>query len=47
MKGERSMLVNYKDTILPHKFYADFVVYDKIILEVKSKKELLTNIMHR
>ena len=27
--------VNYKETILPHKFYADFVVYDKIILEVK------------
>ena len=28
--------VNYKDIILPHKFYADFVVYDKIILEVKA-----------
>ena len=28
--------VNYKDIILPHKFYADFVVYDKIILEVKG-----------
>jgi len=28
--------VNYKDIILPHKFYADFVVFDSIILEVKS-----------
>ena len=28
--------VNYKGKILPHMFYADFVVFDKIILEVKS-----------
>ncbi len=28
--------VNYKGIILPHQFYADFVVYDKIILEVKA-----------
>ncbi len=28
--------VNYKGVILPHKFFADFVVYDKIILEVKG-----------
>ena len=28
--------VNYKDIILPHKFYADFVIFDKIILEVKG-----------
>ena len=28
--------VSYKDIILPHKFQADFVVYDKIILEVKA-----------
>lgn len=28
--------VNYKNIILPHKFYADFVVFDKIILEVKG-----------
>ena len=32
--------VNYKGIILPHKFYADFVVYDKIILEVKAKKAI-------
>jgi GxxExxY protein len=28
--------VNYKDIILPHKFYADFVIMDKIILEIKA-----------
>jgi GxxExxY protein len=28
--------VAYKDIILPHHFYADFVVYDKIILEIKA-----------
>ena len=30
------MWLHYKDIILPHKFYADFIVFDKIILEVKS-----------
>ncbi|MEZ4858101.1 MAG: GxxExxY protein [Flavobacteriaceae bacterium] len=33
---EKEYLVNYKDIVLKHKFYADFVVFDKIILEVKS-----------
>jgi len=33
---EKEFLVNYKDTTLKHKFYADFVIYDKIILEIKT-----------
>lgn len=33
---EKEYIVHYEDIILPHKFYADFVVYDKIILEVKG-----------
>lgn len=33
---EKKYTVNYKGIILPHKFYADFVVFDKIILEVKG-----------
>lgn len=33
---EKEYVVNYKGKILPHKFYADFVVYDKIILEIKA-----------
>jgi GxxExxY protein len=37
---EKGYTVNYKEKILPHKFYADFVVYDKIILEVKACKDI-------
>ena len=33
---EKEYEVNYKDIILPHKFYADFVVFDDIIIEVKA-----------
>jgi GxxExxY protein len=33
---EKEFTVNYKNTTLKHKFYADFVVFDKIILEIKT-----------
>ena len=33
---EKKYEVNYKGIVLPHKFYADFIVFDKIILEVKA-----------
>ncbi len=33
---EKEYDVNYKGIILPHNFYADFVVMDNIILEVKA-----------
>ncbi len=33
---EKEYKVEYAGTILPHKFYADFVAFDKIVLEVKS-----------
>lgn len=33
---EKEFLINYKDIILAHKFYADFIVFNKIILEIKS-----------
>ena len=33
---EKMYEVNYKGVVLPHKFYADFVLFDKIILEVKG-----------
>ena len=33
---EVEYVVNYKNVILPHRFYADFLVYDNIILEVKG-----------
>lgn len=37
---EKEYSVMYKDYKLPHKFYADFVVDDKIILEIKSVENL-------
>jgi GxxExxY protein len=33
---EKEYIVNYKGKILPHKFFADFVLFEKIILEVKA-----------
>ena len=32
---EKEYAVHYKNTVLKHRFYADFVIYDKIILEIK------------
>ncbi|WP_395057941.1 GxxExxY protein [Flavobacterium sp.] len=36
---EKEFLIEYKGQILPHKFYADFIVNEDIILEVKAVKE--------
>ncbi|MFY7742519.1 MAG: GxxExxY protein [Flavobacterium sp.] len=33
---EKEFKVKYKDVFLKHKFYADFVVFDNIILEIKT-----------
>lgn len=33
---EKEYTIQYKEIVLPHKFYADFIVFDKIILEIKS-----------
>ena len=41
LEREKEYTVNYKGKILPHKFYADFVVFDKIIVEIKSKKGIV------
>ena len=38
---EKMYSVSYKDVILPHKYFADFVVFDKIILEVKSCEKIV------
>ena len=37
---EKEYQVLFRNIVLPHKFYADFVVYDKIILEIKAIKSL-------
>lgn len=33
---EKEYPVNYKGILLPHRFFADFIVFEKIILEVKG-----------
>ncbi len=33
---EKEYLIEYKGIILPHKFYADFVLFDSIVLEIKA-----------
>ena len=38
---EKKYDIKYKDIVLAHKFFADFVVYDEIILEVKASKEII------
>jgi GxxExxY protein len=40
-KREKEYIVKYKEVILPHKFYADFVIFDKIILEVKAVNTII------
>jgi GxxExxY protein len=35
-KREREYTLSYKGVLLPHKYFADFVVLDKIILEAKA-----------
>jgi GxxExxY protein len=37
---EKEFDVHYKDVILNHKFYADFIVSGKIILEIKAVERL-------
>jgi len=34
---EKQYSIYYKDILLPHSFYADFIVFDAVILEIKSK----------
>jgi GxxExxY protein len=38
---EKQFKVEYKGVVLPHFFYADFVVFDNIILEVKAQKGIV------
>lgn len=33
---EKQFDIKYKEIVLPHKYYADFTIFDKIILEVKA-----------
>lgn len=37
---EREFTVQYKDILLPHKFYLDFFVWEKLVLELKAVSQL-------
>jgi GxxExxY protein len=37
---EKKFNIAYKEIILPHHYYSDFVVYDEIILELKAIQSL-------
>jgi len=37
---EKMYNIPYKEIVLPHKFYADFVLFDQVILEVKAKEHI-------
>ena len=38
---EKEYEIQYKGVVLAHKFYADFIVFDEIVLEVKIAKEIV------
>lgn len=44
---EREYIVHYKDIVLKHKFWADFVIMDKIILEAKAISGLIDEFLNR
>src|SRR5688572_1046325 len=35
---EKEYQIIYKDAILPHRFFADFVIFGKVIVEIKAKE---------
>ena len=37
---EKYYPIYYKSILLPHSFYADFIIFDSVILEVKSKSAI-------
>jgi GxxExxY protein len=40
---EKKFDIEYKGIILPHKYFADFVVFDQIILEAKATTVIVNN----
>ena len=40
---EKEFKIQYKDIILPHRYYADFIIHDSIILEVKASYMIVNN----
>lgn len=42
---EKGFRIPYKQIVLERRFYADFIVYENILLEVKATSMLVTNFM--
>jgi GxxExxY protein len=40
---EKEFKIQYKDIILPHRYYADFIISDAIVLEVKASYMIVNN----
>lgn len=40
---EKQFKINYKGIVLPHRYYADFIVFNGIVLEVKSASFITDN----
>jgi GxxExxY protein len=40
---EKKFMVKYKDKVLRNPYYADFVLFDSIVVEVKSASALIDN----
>ncbi len=38
---EKEYKITYKNIILPHKFFADFIIYNKLILEIKAQNGIV------
>ncbi len=38
---EKEYAVRYKEVLLPHKFYADFVLFDDVVFEVKAASDIV------
>ena len=45
--NEKEFEVSYKGTVLRHRFFADFVVFDCIILEIKAVSEIVDEFIAR
>jgi GxxExxY protein len=43
VEREKEFKIKYKQTILPHSFFADFVFFDHIIVEIKATSNAVDN----
>ena len=44
---EKEFKIEYKGIILPHRYYADFIVFGSIILEVKASYMIVNNFVNQ